>query len=233
MIVSIAGITAALAAIAQGTPAVRVSIMGDRAEELGYPRPPGLTPAWTRHLPHHHPRAAWTPWNLPFIEDQQFPPQPGFMDQFPWMTDEQRSQIHRDFISSELEHFANLYDRAAEFYNSPTRGIIHRDIDAILARLAARDLHLRAADADKQMYEFYRDQQYFRLEEGEMALLTLIDAIRHIFGRNRWKGIPDMVRSYRRAAEMIGVPEDELERDYARQYRLLCNLIDEIAPWSL
>lgn len=227
MIYSIAAIATLLAAAAQDTAAARVSIMGDRAEELGYDRPPGLTPAWARYDDR---KDVWVPWFLSSLgktyDSCEVP------NQFPWMTHEQWSQIHRDFIYEELPYFAELYDRAAEFHHSPTRGMIGRDIDAIRRRLPARSLDLRSVQYD-ELHEFYRDQQFRRLDSGELDLLSLNDVIRHILSREKWKGLSPLVRHMSRISQAIRRPAEERIRAYERQYRLFCTLIDDIAPWQL
>lgn len=228
------GISALVASASQRTEAARVSIMGDRAEELGYARPPGLTPAWRKREATTGAFVEWIP-----VEDFDTSSVPR---QFPWLKQHEWKQIIEDVFVDQLPKLRRMYWETIERF--PMRVPPFRIEEALYTY--RQWVEGEATDLDKG--NAYRRLSFFSGQNIPGSVRSTIYPLILAMEPNRDAGglamalsrLGDelaMHKAYRMntgtAAE--GHPVyDETQRNYRREVvRDLARRIDGIAPWRL
>lgn len=249
--IEILGLSLLLAALSSETGTVMsLAVMGDRAEELGYPRPPGLTPAWGVPVETPDGGVEWVAWDLDTIDPYTVP------EHLTWMKPWRWERLVRSWALDVVAEVLPTWDRLAEkhFSESDMPGALEDAVETVRAHIAMKatdsELEDAAEHAWRTMYRVveFMDNNPWRSVEERLDVKTMkhigTGVYRLCLLNVSWQmpAVAAALKSIREAKATGAIVHPELEGHYDHgaheaahdeQYRQLAERIDAVAPWAL
>lgn len=222
---TILAMSALLAAAVSDTDAVRVSVMGDRAEELGYARPVGLTPAWG--VPNHR-MGVWNQWKFSDLNSSRVP------DHLPWMKQHQWKRILQSLAAKTMSELAIPY--ASSVGASEYRNTFAESLAVYADWVSGRATDIDADRAAQALYEVWFHTHANYDYASHRAIDILFSAFQRPQGGHSEAtcaestiGALGLIKRRRNPLQMDAYVSG-LRENY---FRSLAEQIDAIAPWSM